>query len=240
MPLFFQSVLSANPLRSGVLILPVCVTEAVVGMAVGVIIHRTGRYQELMWIGTTLMTIGNGLFIHFNVASSITEIIIIQLIAGFAAGLLFEPPLIALQALVSQEDTAITTATFGFTRELAKATSIVIGGVVFQNSIAKQSGRLSAAGLAKDTVTTFSGAEAAAHVESISRIADPAQRLAVKVAFAWSLRNVWILTTCVASMSIIASLFIIPRKLSREHQETKTGIQKTRQPQPLVACDEQA
>ncbi|KAJ9647851.1 hypothetical protein H2199_001627 [Coniosporium tulheliwenetii] len=135
LPLFFQSVRQMSPLHSGLLILPVTITEAVGGMFCGVMIHRTGRYLELIWAGLTLMLIGNGMYIHLNASSSLAEIIAFELVAGAGAGLLFEPPLIALQAFVAQDDTATATATFGFIRNLATSFSIVIGGVLFSGGM---------------------------------------------------------------------------------------------------------
>ena len=218
--------MSARPLRSGVLILPVCVVEALMGIFVGVFIHRTGKYRSLMRIGTVLLTIGNGLYIHLNATPSVAEIVIFQLIAGAGAGMLFEPPLIALQALVSQDETATSTATFGFVRNIGTSSSIIIGGVIFQNGMSMQSKTLASAGLSPDLVKVFSGPEAAANVMLVETITDPGQAIAVKQAFAWSLRNMWIMYTCVSSLGILASMFVVKTSLSKEHQETKTGLKE--------------
>lgn len=223
-PLYFQSVLGAAPLKSGLLILPTCLSEALSGITVGILLHRFGRYKETIWIGTTLLTIGNGLFIHLNETSSLAEIVILQIIAGIGAGMLFEPPLIAIQAFVKQDDTATATATFGFIRNLATSSSIVIGGVVFKNSMSKQQSQLQAAGLPTEYLRAFSVREAAASVFKVTELSDAHQRMAAKHAFAWSLRNLWVMYTCIGLLAIVASAFIQTRKLSREHRETKTGI----------------
>ena len=226
LPLYFQSVMSAGPLRSGVLILPLIVSEAIMGIATGIIIHRTGRYRELIWTGVTFLTIGMGLFIHFGAATGTAELVIFQLMVGVPSGMLFEPPLIALQAEVSQDDTATATATFAFIRNLATSCSIVIGGVVFQNSMDMQFTQLRVAGLSTILTQAFSGHAAAANVMLVATVTDPLQNMVLKEAFAWSLRNMWILYTCVASLGVIASLFVTKQTLSREHTETKTGIKK--------------
>ncbi|KAI4127673.1 MAG: hypothetical protein LQ341_006768, partial [Variospora aurantia] len=182
MPLYFQSVGSASPIRSGVLTLPFILSETFMGITVGVLIHKTGRYLELMWVGTFLMTIGFGLFIHFDAASSLAQIIGFQVVAGLGSGLLFEPPLIAIQAHVSQADTATATATFGFTLNLATSISVVLGGVIFQNGMRNRANVLRAAGLSPDLVHEFSAGDAAANVMAIAEIADGAQRRVVKEA----------------------------------------------------------
>ena len=197
------------------------------GISAGVFIHRTGRYIEIIWIGMSLITIGIGLFIHLTATSPLSQIIVFEILGGLGSGMLFEPPLIAIQAHVSQDDTATATATLSFVRNLGTSMSVLIGGVLFQNGIDLRAPSLRAAGLSTAFVEQFSGGHAAASVVAISTIKDTAQKLAVKEAFAWSLRNLWILYTCVAFIGLVASGFVGKRELTREHVETKTGIGKT-------------
>ena len=177
-----------------------------------------------------LFTIGEGLLIKLNVDSSLPTILIFQLIAGFGAGLLFEPPLIALQATTSQKDIATATGTFSFIRSLSTSLAAVIGGVIFQNGMDIQGPKLRAAGLSSQLLRDLSGRSAAANVENVmSMLSDPMQRLVVKEAFAWSLRNIWILCTGVIFCGLLFGLFIKRTALSREHIETKTGLSKDNQ-----------
>ncbi|KAF4214223.1 hypothetical protein CNMCM8980_006908 [Aspergillus fumigatiaffinis] len=223
-PLYLQSVKEASPMRSGVLVLPLVLSEAFAGIITGAIIHRTGRYRELIWLGMTLLTIGNGLYIHLDAYSSLGQILGYQILSGIGAGFLFEPPIIAIQAMVSQDETATATATVGFIRNLATSASIVIGGVVFQNSMSRMKSTLLATGMSETLTEQMSGDSAAANIEIIKTIEDAAQLLAVKKAFASSLRNMWILYTCMSALGIVAGLFILKTRLNKEHVETRTGL----------------
>jgi hypothetical protein len=196
------------------------------GIGCGVFIHRTGRYLEIIWIGPILLTIGNGLYILLGVDSSVAMIIGLQVVAGVGAGLLFEAPLIALQALVSQKDTATATSTLGFIRTMATALSIIIAGVVFQNGMQNRAGGLRATGLPTNITDQLTGSSAAANVMLVSTVVDPIQKLAIKEAFAWSIRNMWIMYTCISACGIVASLFVTKQVLSKVHTETRTGIDK--------------
>lgn len=218
--------MGASPLHSGLYILPLTVLEAIGGILCAVIIHRTGRYQELIWVGLVLTTIGTGLYIKIDANSSLGMILGFEVIAGIGAGLLFEPPMIALQAAVRQDDVATATATFGFVRNLATSMSIVIGGVVIQNSMAMRRPQLMAAGLSPSLLNDFTGGDAAANVEIIKTITDLGQREAVKEAFAYSLRNMWILMTAVAGVGLLVSVFVARTHLSEDHVETTTGIKE--------------
>lgn len=225
LPLYFQSVKQASPLRSGVLLLPLMVIEAASDIVGGISIHQTGRYREMIWFGAIFMTLGTGLFIGFQTETSVAKIIGFEIIAGVGTAMLFQSPMIAIQNTVSQADTASATATIGFIGNLATAFSIVIGGVVFQNSMNARQPALASAGLSKAVLEALASDQAAANVNIVKTIDDIAQRLVVREAFAWSLRNMFIMYTCFAAVAVVASAFIKQRRLRTEHTETKTGLQ---------------
>jgi MFS family permease len=226
LPLYFQAVHASTPILSGVLILPLSFTSAITGIVVGYIIHGTGRYLECIYIGTALVTIGNGLFIVFSASTSIGMLVGFQMVEGIGVGLLFEPPLIAVQSMVAQEDMATSTSTFTFVRMMGTCLSIVIDGVVFQNSMQLRKSNLQAAGLSTDLVEIFSGKNAAANVMLVRTLENPLQKMAVKEAFAWSMRNTWILNASIAFIGFVASFFVKQQHLTTEHTETVTGVKK--------------
>ncbi|KAA8642272.1 uncharacterized protein ATNIH1004_011213 [Aspergillus tanneri] len=117
LPLYFQSAKEAAPFHSGLM------------------------------VGTAVVLLGTGLFIDFGAASSLGKIIVYQIVTGMGCGLLFFPPLLALQSNVPQDQTAAATATFGFIRNMAMAMSVVLGGVVFQNGMGQQQSSLLVSGL---------------------------------------------------------------------------------------------
>lgn len=128
-----------------------------------------------------------------------------------------------MQALVAQHDVAAATGALGFLRNLATSLSVVVGGVVFQNGMMATM-RESALRCAGDVAAELAGPEAAANVGLIGSIADSRQQLLVRKAFAWRLRNSWILYACVSACGAVVPLFIKRSMLSKEHTETKTGI----------------
>lgn len=213
-----------SPVHSGLLILPITITEAIVGVLSGIIIHRTGRYIEIIWIGILFLTLGVGLYIRFNTISTIAGIVACEIVAGIGAGLLFEPPIIALQASVIQADTATATATLGFLRNVSTSLAVVVGGILFQNGMHLREPNLRQAGLPSEVIQLLSGGSAAANVNIVRKITDEGQKMAVLDAFARSLRNVWLLCTCLAACGVLASGFITRQELKNEHVEARPGI----------------
>jgi len=225
LPLYFQSAKLATPLRSGLLGLPFVFLEGTGGIISGLIIHRTGRYNTLLWIGSVTTTLGYGLLIDLRASTSIAKIIIYQVIAALGSGLLIQPPMIAIQANVQQREFSTATSTLAFVRGLAEAVSVIIGGVIFQSSMDIKQSELVKAGLPHGLVKTFSGQDAQVNVDKLRMMHNPAQRHMVQAIYAWSLRNAWILYTGFAALTIVATFFVGTHALSTEHVETRTGLE---------------
>lgn len=81
------------------------------------------------------MTLGFTLLIELKYSAGLAKIMIYQIIVVLGSGILIQPPLIAIQANVPQQETATATSTLTFVRGLVQAVSIAIGGVVFQSSM---------------------------------------------------------------------------------------------------------
>jgi hypothetical protein len=186
-----------------------------------------------------MLALGNGLYISLNAASPLSKIVAFEIIAATGAGFLFQPPLIALQAHVAPKDTASATATLGLVRNLATSLAIVIGGVLFSNGMNSQKAEYLGKGLSANLTQTFSGPSAAANVMLVGTISDPMQQMAVKDAFADSLRGIWILSTCTAACAVFACGFISKQVLSKVHVEVRTGLEKN-EPERNIPLETQA
>lgn len=213
-------------MTSGSLILPATLTGACVGMMTGIIVHQTGQYVKIIYVGVLFLTLGNGLYVNLSPSTSTAQIVGFEIVAAIGAGLLFQPPLIALQAQVNPKNTATATATLGFVRNLATSLAIVIGGVVFQNGMDSKVSILKDSGLSSNLTSLLTGPAAASNVMLISSIADSKQQTIVKEAFSDSLNNIWIICTAMAGCAIVASYFITGRELSKIHTEIRTGLEK--------------
>ncbi|KAK5173948.1 hypothetical protein LTR16_011599, partial [Cryomyces antarcticus] len=62
MPLYFQAVLGATPLLSGVYLLPFALSLSFASAGTGIFIRKTGKYLPPIWFGMAWMTLGFGLF----------------------------------------------------------------------------------------------------------------------------------------------------------------------------------
>jgi hypothetical protein len=227
LPLYFQAVLGATPILSGVYLLPQAVALSFMSIFTGIFIKKTGQYLPLIWFGMAMMTLGFGLFINLDVKSSWAKIIIYQIIAGIGVGPNFQAPLIALQSLVPKRDIATATATFGTVRNLGSAISVVVGSVIFQNEMKSKQAPLAAA-LGPETASSFGGGAAGANVGLIQRLPDT-QKLVARQAFSKSLGTMWILYVAFAAVGLCISFMIGKNTLDKSHEETKTGLDVEKQ-----------
>ncbi|PSR78740.1 major facilitator superfamily domain-containing protein [Coniella lustricola] len=226
LPLYFQAVQAATPFQSGLLLLPMIITCAAGDILGGVAIHQLGRYRELIWIGTALLTLGTGLLTLWGVDTKLGVLIGIQIVFGTGMALLFQTPTMAIQNSVAhQANTANATATISFLRNLATSLATIIGGVVFQNSMTGKQAFLKEHGVAGATLAALSGENAAANVGMVRDVTYEAQRTAIREAFAGSVRNIFVLYAAVAGVGLVAGLFVKQRVMKKEHVETKTGVE---------------
>ncbi|KKY14972.1 putative mfs transporter [Phaeomoniella chlamydospora] len=190
--------------------------------------HRSGRFYHIILLGSILMILGWGLFTDIKPITSIGKVMAFEIVTGLDVGFLFDAPLLSLQASVEQHDVATATATAGFIRNLAMSISIVVSGTIFENGMSLQAPKLLKAGLPATLISEFEHGQASANVDIIRTIDDHSQRLAIKAAYASSLRLVWISLAAAAGAGFIVSIFIKDSVLSDTHTETKTGLRNQR------------
>ncbi|KAL9100746.1 MAG: hypothetical protein Q9163_003913 [Psora crenata] len=223
LPLYFQTVLGATPILSGVYLFPFVLSLSFVSIIVGVFIKKTGQYLPPIWLGMMFMAIGFGLFIDLPNGRTWGRIFAFQIIAGIGVGPNFQAPLIALQTKVEPRDIATATALFGFTRNLATSISVVIGGVIFQNRMVAHQPTLEA-NLPRDVAIELSHQSAGASTQLVQHLPQ-AQRRIVTGAYTESLRTLWIFYVVMASLGVLVSFAISKQALSQKHQQYKGGLE---------------
>jgi hypothetical protein len=189
------------------LLTPIVVIQALVGVAVGGFIYRYGCVRPIVWTGMLLTTLGFGLFILMGATTPLSSLVAIEAVAAMGIGAVFQAPLIAYQATVDAADMAVATALFGFIRSLSTSISVVIGGVVFQNTMSEHNDMLSAVLANVSLGQDFSAANATSSVLLVQTLS-LAQQGSVKDAYVVSLRAMWKLYAIVGGCGFVAGLFM--------------------------------
>jgi hypothetical protein len=157
------------------------------------------------------MTLGYGLFINLSATSSQPKMILYQIVAGLGVGPNFQAPLIALQSGLQPRDMGTATATLGFVRLLGSAISVVIGGVLFQNELARRGVKISGTGGPLASV----GAIAQAPKDKVQIL---------RTQYADALQKMWILFVVTSAVGLIIAFLIRKKTLSKVHEEARVGL----------------
>lgn len=222
LPLYFQSVLTATPLLSGVYLLPFVLSSSVFSVFAGILIKKTGNYKVQIRGGFFISILGYGLFTYWGDRPHWDRIILFQIVAGLGVSPNFQAPLIALQTNVEQRHISVATASFSFLRGISNSLTVTVGGTVFNNVMQGQNKMLAAA-VGSEIAAMFSGDTAAANAGKIRGL--PAEdRQVVKSAYWIALRAMFILYTGTCFVGFVASLFVKQKVLSKQHTEHKTGL----------------
>ncbi|RKL16606.1 hypothetical protein BFJ68_g5221 [Fusarium oxysporum] len=222
LPLYFQAVLLASPLRSGVYLLPFILPISISAALTGVYIQFSGKYLLVSRVGLMIMTLGMGLMISLDINMNWAKLISFQILTGIGVGLNFEGPLLSVQAVVPHKDVAAATTAMGFVRTLATAISVVIGGVLFQNEMKGEYQTLEDS-LGPGLARLFNGASASASVDLIKTLPTESQ-LVVRTAFFNAIDKMWIMYTAFSSVGLLLGFFMKAHHLSKDHQEAHLGI----------------
>ncbi|KAF4465350.1 DHA14-like major facilitator efflux transporter (MFS transporter) [Fusarium albosuccineum] len=224
LPLYFQAVLLASPLRSGLYLLPFILSITVTAAMTGAYIQLTGKYLMAVHSGLVIMTLGIGLMIDLDVDLNWRKLIPFQIVSGIGVGMNFEGPLLAVQTVVPHKDVAVATTAMSFVRAIATAISVVIGGVLFQNEM-KNKRQILVDGLGPELARLFDGASASASVDVVKTL-PPKQQHLVREAFFESIDSMWIMYTAFSGVGLLLGFFIRAQHLSKEHEAAHLGIKK--------------
>jgi MFS family permease len=110
LPIYFQSILGASPIKSGVNNLPLVLAAAPFAVAGGAVVAKTGRAQQVMFVGSMLSTVAIGLIYTLDIGTSTAKWVGYQFFIGAVMAFAIMHGLSIAQANVSSEDLSAVTA----------------------------------------------------------------------------------------------------------------------------------
>ncbi|KIJ07370.1 hypothetical protein PAXINDRAFT_102988 [Paxillus involutus ATCC 200175] len=221
LPLYYQ-VLGASATGAGVRTIPFQLGAAIISIVSGIVLSKSGKYRVIMWTSYVLMTLGMGLMITLDYASSDAEKEIFPLIASLGIGCLLQVPLVALQAAMPLKDMATASSAYMFLRTVGGAVGIAVGEAIISTVLPKKLSGIANIG------SLGLGDSAAALNDSVSKIhliPDVTLRNAVLHAWSRSIATIWIVCTPLCGVALILTLFLRAYSLSRK--TVQSGDAKT-------------
>jgi MFS family permease len=221
MPLYYEAVKGYSPIISGVALFPDTFTVAPLAVVTGILITVTGHYRWAVWSGWALIVLGAGLLVLLEVDTSIPAWIFLTMVSGVGLGILFPSMQFSLQAATTNKDMGFAVAMFSFFRTFGSAIGVAIGGVIFQNQMAKKLRAYpkfasQANELAKD---------AAALVQIINATPEGQDKLDLRTAYVDSVRVIFIVLCAFGGVALVSTFFIKSYDLNRA-LETEQGFKE--------------
>lgn len=110
LPIYFQSILGASPIQSGVNNLPLVLTAVVFALVGGIVVMKTGRPQQVMFVDSMLTTVAMSLIYTLDIDTSTRKWVGYQIFVGYNMAFAIMHGVTIAQANVGLEDLAAVTA----------------------------------------------------------------------------------------------------------------------------------
>jgi hypothetical protein len=233
LPVYFQGVLAVTPGRAGIDLLPTILFLIPFAITAGGLLSKFGRYRPLQHVGFAMMVIGFGLLSLLKANSTIAQWVGYQLVSAAGTGLVLPVLLPAIQAPLTDADTALSTSTWSFIRSFGLIWGATIPTAAFNNRFNTLLYQITDSVIAAE----LAGGSAYEHATKafMDTITDPVTRAQVVGVFVDSLKMAWYVSIGFAGLGFL--LVILEKEVPlRKELETKFGIEekdnsmKTEQP----------
>ncbi|KZT72462.1 MFS general substrate transporter [Daedalea quercina L-15889] len=245
LPQFFQVALGYSPIRSGVFLFPVLVSQTTASFVAGQLVSRTGRYRTIIHTGFSVWAIGCGCLSTVTSNTPKGLLVFFMLLSGLGAGQTLQTTTVAAQASVSRKDMSVVTAVRNFARLLGGTLSLALGATIINNSLQASMSdlRLSSATIRAiiDDPTILGDRLSASSSSKLSALGiTDSMALTILDGYTQGFRTLFIMNACLAATATLASIFMIRHKeLTRGDEEqlraaaranekdTEKGIEET-------------
>ncbi|KAK3324171.1 putative aflatoxin efflux pump [Cercophora scortea] len=137
-PIWFQTVKQADPIKSGIYTLPLVLSLVVSSIVSGIATQKIGYYVPSMLLAPSLMSVGEGLMSTFNRDTPSSHWIAFQFLAGFGLGFGMQTSGLAIQTVLPKEDVSSGIAINFFVQQLGGAVFTSVGQAILSNLLVSQ------------------------------------------------------------------------------------------------------
>ncbi|MEV5559284.1 MFS transporter [Nonomuraea wenchangensis] len=194
LPQFLQVARGVSPSRSGVLMLPLLLTQIAVTPLIGARLSRHGRWKPFVLAGTTSITVGVAILAVARGASADPALPVAMVFIGAGLGSTVQILMAVAQSNAHPEDVGVATSLVTFSRSLGASVGIAVIGAItnarLSSLLPRQLGNagVPAAVVAETSSRVTGSPEAIAELpERIQLAVRGAYALAFHEAFAWAL-----------------------------------------------------
>ncbi|KAE8312999.1 major facilitator superfamily domain-containing protein [Aspergillus transmontanensis] len=138
LPIWFQTVKLASPIKSGIYTLPLMLSMVLATFIAGFMTQKTGYYVPAMYICPCILSVGLGLMSTFNLNTDLSHWISYQFLSGFGLGFGMQVSGLVVQRVLPFADVPIGIALVFFLQQLGGSVFATIGQSILTNYLMSQ------------------------------------------------------------------------------------------------------
>ncbi|RAH81955.1 MFS general substrate transporter [Aspergillus japonicus CBS 114.51] len=135
LPQFYQVAQGDSALRSGILILPLVLSQIITSFTSGFLVSKYGCYRINLIVGYGLWTIASGVFTTVDPATPAWKLVVYQLITGLGSGQTLQTTLVAIQAAVQRHEMAVVTGARNYLRMMGSTLAVAASAAIVNNVV---------------------------------------------------------------------------------------------------------
>ncbi|WAO96923.1 Hypothetical protein NCS54_01461800 [Fusarium falciforme] len=135
MPIYFQTVQGLSASMSGVMVLPLAAGLVVSVPLAGYLTSLIGYYSPFMLLNSLITPPAIGLLTRLDAGSRLWSLIFYQALLGFGAGIGFQDPQVAVQAVFSDSDSQIAIAIIQLAQAIGSAIAVAGAQTIFTSKL---------------------------------------------------------------------------------------------------------
>jgi len=209
--LYFQVVLGATPLQSGLMISPLMGGLIVASIIGGHLVSATGRYKFYPLVGL-VVAIGSYLVVAWGAMIANGAVMVAGLVVfGFGYGLVMPILTVAIQNAVARADLGVATSTSAFLRSLGLTVGVALSGTVWTMELYR---------LLPETAVAVGASEhslAEQGIQQIKRL-PPEQRAAIISAYQQAIATTLLAGAGFTVLGLIAVVLLPELQLKSAHE----------------------
>ncbi|KAJ5542991.1 hypothetical protein N7535_005415 [Penicillium sp. DV-2018c] len=140
LPEWFQVIKNASPAKSGVMYLPLALSDVLSATLTGASLRYLGYPNPYMLLGTSLMSIATGLFSTFSQSTPHQQWIPFQVLQGLGVGMTVSMPYVAIQIVLKPEDIPVGTSLLQCFQFMGASVNLAIAQAIFENKLVSRLG----------------------------------------------------------------------------------------------------
>ncbi|KGO51157.1 Major facilitator superfamily domain, general substrate transporter [Penicillium expansum] len=201
LPEWFQVIKGASPTKSGLMYLPLALSDVLSATLTGASLKYLGYPNPYMLLGTGLMSIATGLFSTFSLTTPHEHWIPFQVLHGLGVGMTLSMPYVATQTVLKPEDIPVGTSLLQCFQFFGASVNLAIAEAIFDN---KLNSRLASWGFDSEEVKKVISAGSA----EARSVVSAAQLPGVLDSYNHAITTTFYLGTSVATVAFLLSLGI--------------------------------